>query len=182
MNQIIPSKLYRTILSVMPIVCVDVVIVNRNKCLLVKRKEEPAQGQYWLPGGRVYKMEPVEKAALRKAKEEVNLRCRFIKIVSIEQTIFPNILKVPKNQIDQMNQINVLNSPLQAPRSRLHAHDPSCAVHSVNICCKLKPLSVKGMKVDPFHRDPMWVNLYMAKRMKLNRSVVGPIKKCLDGA
>ena len=39
-------------------------------------------------------METIEKAALRKAREEVNLNCRFQTIISIEETIFPNVLKV----------------------------------------------------------------------------------------
>lgn len=147
----IPKATYRKILELVPIVCVDLVIVNKNKCLLVKRNNEPAKGQYWFPGGRVYKMETIEKAALRKAREEVNLKCAFHKIVSIEETIFRK-----KKGMDT-------------------------DVHSMNIICQLKPLSVKDVKVDQFHSDSIWVNLKTAKGLSLHPAVLNPIQKCLRG-
>ena len=41
----IPEDLYKQILSVMPIICVDVVIRNdKGQYLLVQRKNEPLKG------------------------------------------------------------------------------------------------------------------------------------------
>lgn len=194
----IPKATYRKILELVPIVCVDLVIVNKNKCLLVKRNNEPAKGQYWFPGGRVYKMETIEKAALRKAREEVNLRCKFQGIISIEQTIFPDILSSSRSPVSNLRAlpfaaVRGLGSRASAKLTRrlgqrsvsgvdsavVIAHDPSCAVHSVNLCCKLKPLSLKSLKVDSLHLDPIWVDLKAAKGMKLHPAVIGPISKCL---
>jgi len=74
----IPNALYRQIVEVMPILCVDLVIVYEGKYLLVKRKNEPAKGLWWVPGGCVRKGETIEKAARRKAKEEIGVQVRVI--------------------------------------------------------------------------------------------------------
>lgn len=74
----IPASLYKQIVEVMPILCVDLVIVHEGKYLLVKRKNQPAKGLWWVPGGRVWKGETIEKAAHRKAKEEIGVPVRII--------------------------------------------------------------------------------------------------------
>ena len=84
----IPEIEYKSILSSLPILCVDLVIINNGKFLLLKRENEPAKGEYWFPGGRILKLETIKSAALRKVKEEVNLECDFQHIISIEETIF----------------------------------------------------------------------------------------------
>ena len=58
----------------MPIPCVDLVIVdNEGKILLAKRKNEPAIGEWWFPGGRIHYLETRLVAAARKLKEECRL-------------------------------------------------------------------------------------------------------------
>ena len=74
----IPESLYKQIMEVMPILCVDLVIMHEGKYLLLKRKNEPAKGLWWVPGGRVRKGETIEKATLRKAKEEIGVQVRVI--------------------------------------------------------------------------------------------------------
>lgn len=74
----IPDALYRQIVELMPILCVDLVIAHEGKYLLVKRKNEPVKGLWWPPGGRVWKGETIEKAARRKAKEEIGVHVRVI--------------------------------------------------------------------------------------------------------
>lgn len=71
----IPENLYRQILPVIPIPCVDLLIVDREKrVLLVKRRNEPAKGLWWLPGGRVHIGEMRATAAVRKLHEECGLK------------------------------------------------------------------------------------------------------------
>ncbi len=71
---IIPEQLYKKIIKVMPVPCVDLLITDKQgKVLLVKRKNEPAKGQWWFPGGRVYFGETRQAAAIRKLKEECGL-------------------------------------------------------------------------------------------------------------
>ena len=84
----IPQETYDTIIESIPICCVDVVIVNNGKFLLVKRTDEPAKNQWWLPGGRVIKGETLKRCAHRKALDEVGLNCYVGPIVHTDETIF----------------------------------------------------------------------------------------------
>jgi len=86
----IPQDLYNQIISNVPIACVDVAIVHDGSVLLVKRTDDPAKGQWWLPGGRVLKGEFMRMAALRKAKEEVGIKCVVGPILHTAETIFPD--------------------------------------------------------------------------------------------
>ncbi len=73
----IPAEHYKQILEVMPLLCVDVIIKNsRGEYLLVRRANEPLQGQWWVIGGRVLKNETLEQAVIRKVKQEVGLTIR----------------------------------------------------------------------------------------------------------
>lgn len=111
----------------MPVLCVDLLIIHEGKCLLLKRDNEPAKGEYWFPGGRIHKLETIKEAAIRKAKEETNLDCEFIKIISVEETIFF------KNE------------------------NMDTDVHTVNICCEMIPLNIAIMKFDKYHNDYKWI-------------------------
>ena len=61
-----------------------------------------------------YKLEKIEDAAIRKAKEETNLDCKFDKIISIEETIF------------------------EKSESML------TLIHTLNICCLMNVDSIKS--------------------------------------
>jgi colanic acid biosynthesis protein WcaH len=56
----------------------------------VKRKDQPAQGEWWVPGGRVLKGEMMHEAVSRKCREELNIDCFVGPIVHTAETIFPN--------------------------------------------------------------------------------------------
>lgn len=86
----IPDDLYRAIVGCMPIPCVDVAIIDAGAILLVRRKDSPALGHWWVPGGRVLKGEMMADAAARKAREEVGLDCIVGRIVHTAETIFPD--------------------------------------------------------------------------------------------
>lgn len=90
MSQFIPKALYYQILENLPIACVDIAIVAQGAVLLVRRKDAPAQGQWWVPGGRVLKGEMMRDAAARKAREEVGLECHVGPIIHTAETIFPD--------------------------------------------------------------------------------------------
>lgn len=87
----IPQQEYDNILSLVPIICVDVAISFNNKILLIRRKNEPAQGQWWLPGGRLYKGETLEDCALRKAIEETDLYCKLGPMIHYSSTDFETV-------------------------------------------------------------------------------------------
>jgi colanic acid biosynthesis protein WcaH len=76
---IIASELYAQIVRAMPIPCVDLLICDPLcRVLLLKRKNEPARGQWWFPGGRVHFGEPRLQAAERKLREECGLHAVHI--------------------------------------------------------------------------------------------------------
>src|SRR5262245_19410251 len=64
---LIPSDFYRRILAVMPIVCVDLMVIDVDgRLLLLQRRREPAKGHWWFPGGRVHLGETRAESASRK--------------------------------------------------------------------------------------------------------------------
>jgi colanic acid biosynthesis protein WcaH len=146
----IPQEEYDKILSMMPILCVDLMILFNGKCLLLKRKNEPAKGQYWFPGGRICKMETIKEAVLRKAKEEVNLDCQFQEIIAIEESMF----KQNKNMMTD--------------------------THTVNICCKLVTDSISEISLDKQHDSHIWVTIDDAEKLDFHPCVIGPLKKVFD--
>jgi len=87
---LIPQDLYNQILANIPISCVDVAVVSNGGVLLVKRKDPPARGDWWLPGGRVLKGEKMKETARRKALEEVGVDCHVGPIIHTAETIFPD--------------------------------------------------------------------------------------------
>ena len=76
----IPEDIYRTIVDLMPILCVDCVITNESgQYLMVLRENEPLKGEWWFPGGRVYKGEKLGCAIRRKVKEELGIRLKNLR-------------------------------------------------------------------------------------------------------
>lgn len=84
----IPSDLYEKIKASLPIACVDLLIINNGCFLLVRRKNPPARGKWWFPGGRIHKWELILDAAVRKGKEELGLDLQPLEIISVEESIF----------------------------------------------------------------------------------------------
>lgn len=75
----IPDKLYNQICKLMPIPCVDIIVTDMdNRVLLLKRNNQPMKGEWWFPGGRIYKGETRKEAALRKVKEECGINTESI--------------------------------------------------------------------------------------------------------
>lgn len=70
----IPDDIYEKIVRAMPIPCVDLIVSNQaGEILLVCRTNEPARGQWWFPGGRVYFGETRKEAVGRHLLEECGL-------------------------------------------------------------------------------------------------------------
>jgi colanic acid biosynthesis protein WcaH len=84
----IPQEDYNKILKIMPLACIDIAIVSHGSILLVKRKDPPAKGEWWVPGGRILKGETMKDCATRKAKEEIGIDCRVGPIIYTAETIF----------------------------------------------------------------------------------------------
>lgn len=71
---LVSDEEYERFLAVFPRVCVDILVQDgRGRVLLLKRTNEPASGQWWFPGGRVYIGETRFDAARRKLWEECRI-------------------------------------------------------------------------------------------------------------
>jgi colanic acid biosynthesis protein WcaH len=145
----IPESTYKNITTYLPILCVDLLILHAGKCLLLRRANRPAFGQFWFPGGRVHKLEMLRDAATRIAKEETGLNCVFTQIVTIEETIFP---KDEETKTDK---------------------------HTVNICCMMQLISSHELiLLDKFHDSFEWIScirpdLHLHEAVRRPLSLVG---------
>ncbi len=79
----IPENLYKKIIKEMPVPCVDAVILDQGKVLLMKRNNPPGRGWWWIPGGRIRRGESLSKALLRQAKEETGLDIEIIRLIDV---------------------------------------------------------------------------------------------------
>jgi colanic acid biosynthesis protein WcaH len=67
----IPEETFATCLQHLPQVCVDLVVEVDDGVVLGRRTNEPAKGEWFWPGGRIYKGESLDNAARRVAREEL---------------------------------------------------------------------------------------------------------------
>ena len=85
----IPKDKYSEILELIPIICVDGMIIDdKNRFLLLKRNNEPEKNKWWFPGGRLIKGELMEDAIKRKIKLEIGLDVEIVKELGPTQTYF----------------------------------------------------------------------------------------------
>jgi colanic acid biosynthesis protein WcaH len=86
---IIKKNLYKKIMESIPIVCIDVIIMNeKNEYLLVKRKNNPLKNKFWMVGGRLYKNEMLADGIKRKVNEEIGVKKCSIKYVGFFEEFF----------------------------------------------------------------------------------------------
>ncbi len=84
----ISDQVYEQILEHSIISALDGIILHDGKILLAKRTQEPAKGEWWIPGGRQIKGENPERGIIRKIKEETNLDVEIIRFICVEDVIF----------------------------------------------------------------------------------------------
>jgi colanic acid biosynthesis protein WcaH len=64
---------WATIVRNVPIVSVDLVVQSADGLILGKRRNEPAKGEWFVPGGRIHKYERLTEAVHRLAHEELGI-------------------------------------------------------------------------------------------------------------
>ncbi len=68
----LPSEVFRTVVESTPLVSIDLIVENQqNEILLGQRLNRPAQGYWFVPGGRVLKNEALDDAFLRLTHSEL---------------------------------------------------------------------------------------------------------------
>lgn len=89
---LIPKEVYQEAVRNLPICCVDIFLIDEatESYFLVLRKNAPAKGVWWLPGGRLFKNESFFDCAKRKCEEEIGLAVMPLAIVGTYATFFPD--------------------------------------------------------------------------------------------
>lgn len=79
----IEGELFSQCIEHMPQVCVEVVVENEGEILLAKRSNEPAEGEWFWPGGRLFKGERLAEAAHRVADEELGMQIEILRRLGV---------------------------------------------------------------------------------------------------
>ena len=87
----LPDEDYKKVLSTVPIVCVDCLVLNeKGEFLLIRRNNQPLKGEYWVPGGRVYKNEKLFSAVYRKMLDEIGVEVKIVRLIGFFEEFFPS--------------------------------------------------------------------------------------------
>jgi len=74
----VEEGLFTRFRELMPIASVDLLTVHKGKLLLMLRNNEPGRDLWFTPGGRVRYGETLERAAIRKLRDETGLTATTI--------------------------------------------------------------------------------------------------------
>ena len=79
----IPEETFGACLDALPQVCVEVLLERDGRLLVARRTNEPARGEWFWPGGRLYKGEELDDAARRIGREELGLDIDVVERVGV---------------------------------------------------------------------------------------------------
>jgi ADP-ribose pyrophosphatase YjhB (NUDIX family) len=91
------EKDFNFIYSRVPRICVDVIIKTNQGILFTKRTIEPGKGKWHFIGGGIHFKETIRQAAMRIAKEELNLEIIPLRYLGILE--YPNELNGKRHSI-----------------------------------------------------------------------------------
>ena len=84
----IPTDEWETIVRNVPIVSVDLVVQSANGVVLGKRENDPAKGEWFVPGGRVHKHERLTEAVHRVAREELGVGVEITERLGVYEHLY----------------------------------------------------------------------------------------------
>ena len=87
----IDEPFYSKIKSVIPIACVDLLVVHDGRLLLMLRNNEPGRGLWFTPGGRILRGETLEEAVTRVLGKETGLEATRVEQKGTMAHIWPEI-------------------------------------------------------------------------------------------
>ena len=90
-----PFKKYKKIYSIVPRLCVEVILLTNKGIALTKRDIPPAIGKWHIPGGTVLKGENLVKAVKRLAQEELEENIEVQKMLGVIEYNFTNYFDQP---------------------------------------------------------------------------------------
>lgn len=84
----VEKKFYDEIRKVMPTPCTDIIVECKGKVLLLLRKNAPAKGLWFFPGGSIQKGESPLESAIRELKEETGIESSSLEYVGVRSVLF----------------------------------------------------------------------------------------------
>lgn len=84
----IPADEWATIVRRVPIVSVDLVVRHDGGVVLGRRRNEPARGEWFIPGGRVHKHERLADAARRVCHEELGVEVEIVRRLGVYEHVY----------------------------------------------------------------------------------------------
>lgn len=90
----VPDEEWATIVRHVPIVSVDLVVVHDGGVVLGKRTNQPAAGEWFVPGGRVQKGERLDEAVDRVAREELGVAVAIDRRLGVYEHLY-DVADVP---------------------------------------------------------------------------------------
>jgi len=80
----LPHPLFIKAIELTQLVSIDLVLFDdENRLLVGRRKNEPARGYWFVPGGRIYKNEPWKEAIKRISKDELGFEVTSTQVLGI---------------------------------------------------------------------------------------------------
>jgi len=87
---LLDDERFLNVIDATPLVSVDLVVRNeRGQVLLGKRINKPAQGFWFVPGGRIRKNEPVTEAIRRISSSELGTSIEEVELLGVFDHIYP---------------------------------------------------------------------------------------------
>ena len=74
---------FKEVIENTPLVSIDLCFIFEGQILLGERKNEPLKGEWFTPGGRIYKNETWQNSLLRITKVELGLRDMLVEDFSL---------------------------------------------------------------------------------------------------
>lgn len=151
-TKLLDKNFYQQAVQELPICCIDIFLLDlsTNRYLLVYRKNRPAKGVFWIPGGRMQKGESFFESAQRKCLEEIGITIQTKKVLGVYNLIFPD-------------------SEWATP-----THTPAIVVLAT---CNPQKGSVS---LDELHADYKWVSLFEPSKIDYIEKIRKKVLKVLD--
>lgn len=73
----LPEEQFKQVITSTPLVSIDLIVLNKQEVLLGQRLNRPAQGFWFVPGGRVRKNEPLTAAFQRLTLTELGVELDY---------------------------------------------------------------------------------------------------------
>lgn len=101
----IPEEAYAAFLARMPLVCVELFVEHDQAVLLCRRTTEPARGEWFWPGSRLFKGETLEAAAHRVAEDELGVTVSLGDLLGVYSHFWETS---PFEEVEDQHTVNVV--------------------------------------------------------------------------